>query len=105
MWIKKFRVELKLFFDREFERSVAQQKAQVVLGRARHGIHKLNNRMGDMDRDSFGEAAHIVAVTEAYLREGGGSGTFIWRGRICIHVLCDYDADAVDDPYLFNPSS
>lgn len=94
-WVKPMNIQLTLFFDGEQDREVAQTKAQVVLSRARAAIYKINGSFRDIPRDDFGEKAHVMLINKAYLREGGGSGTFIWRGKIVVQFLTDVDLQDV----------
>lgn len=86
-FLKKFNVELRLFFDNETERSIAQTKAQVVLSRVVHAIHGINGRFHEIPMDTFGEKGHMLSIQNFFLREGGGIGTFIWRGTVEVDVL------------------
>jgi hypothetical protein len=89
--IRRFHVELRLFFDNELERPVAQTKAQLILSRAEHALHMMNANMAAVGIDTFGEAAHMLQASSSYLREGGGPGTFIWRGEVKVDVLTSLD--------------
>lgn len=93
--LKRFHIDLRLFFDNELERSVAQVKAQVVLSRVLHAIHMLNSRMNTIPNDSFGEGAHLVQTQNSYLRESGGPGTFIWKGTVRVEFLTSLDASEI----------
>jgi hypothetical protein len=90
-WMQRFTVELRLFFDNEYDRPVAFEKSQVVLSRAHHALHMMNIKMHNYPRDSFGMKAHAVQVHDTYIREGGGEGTFIWRGELKVEFLCEFE--------------
>ena len=81
-WMAKFHIELKLFFNQELEREVAQIKAQVILSRAHRAIMRMNATMRNIPKDDFGGKAIRAEVVDSYLREGGGVREFIWRGKM-----------------------
>lgn len=90
-WVKTLQVQFKLFFDGQTDRRIAQERAQIVLSRARHCLHWLNRDFRTIPRDSFGEKAHATIIQNAWLREGGGEPTFIWRGELKQMFLCDVE--------------
>jgi hypothetical protein len=83
-WLKRFRAELQMYFDGEIVREVARTKANVVLARAIHAILTMSM---NIPTDSFGETISNVQVTQAHISEGGGEGTYIWRGEILFEFL------------------
>lgn len=80
---RRFRVELKLFFDGELERDTARRKADAVLARLEHAI--LTTPLPPPD--DFGESAYMVGIDKSHLYEGGGEGTFIWRGSVWLEFM------------------
>lgn len=89
-WVRRFKVELALYFDRELDRDVAREKAMVIYSRAKNLLKKM--RMPDY-KDDFGERAHYLQIPSSYLFEGGGVGTFIWRGEIFLEFLTEQEYD------------
>lgn len=83
-WMRRFIIELELFFDGELDRDVARTKAQIILSRSEQSLIDMPV---STDADSFGEQAHELQIADSYLREGGGEGEFIWRGKIFLEVL------------------
>lgn len=92
-WMRRFKLQLALYFDRELDRSVAREKAMVVYSRTKNLLKSMP--IPDY-RDDFGERAHYLQISKSYLFEGGGEGTFIWNGTIWIEFLTNqtYDYDA-----------
>lgn len=83
-WRRRFMVELSLFFDNENNRDVARTKANVVKSRAHWALMRSPLPQG---QDNFGESAHMLQVCNSWIREGGGEGTFIWRGELKFEVF------------------
>lgn len=85
----RFQVEFKLFFDGDYDRDESRRKANVVLSRTKQAIMTID--LHSLSTDSFGERAHMVSVYRHKISEGGGEGTFIWRGDISVEFLCGQD--------------
>lgn len=84
-WIRRrFKAEFQLFYRNERERDVARQSANIVKSRAEKALETMPL---DIGKDSFGEAAHYIQVWDSWIDEGGGPGTFIWRGFLRFEVL------------------
>lgn len=82
--VRRFTLQLEFFFDGESERDPPRQKANVILSRLEYSLYGMEMPQGV---DDFGEHAILLQVPESYLEEGGGEGTFIWRGHARIEVL------------------
>jgi hypothetical protein len=79
-YLKRFVIELSLFFTRENQRARAQEKANAVLSRAVWAFLTMN--VPD-EVDDFGEqATGQFQVLDHWIEESGGKGTFVWRGEI-----------------------
>jgi len=83
LYWRKYTTELKVFI-RTRERETARRIANVVLNRAENTLWRELGRIGP---DSFGEGVIITFVTNSYIREGGGPGTFTWLGEIRFQTL------------------
>lgn len=85
-YVRRFIVELRLFFEGEQDREVAQVKSNVVLGRAEYAIHQMNHNsiIRKIPVDSFGEKLFEIQTRKSYISEGGGTGTFVWRGKLFV---------------------
>jgi hypothetical protein len=91
-WLLRFFVEFRMFFENEPNRDNAFRKSQLVLFRTMHAISMLNNgNFRATPRDSFGFKPHQVQIRESFVREGGGPGTFIWRGELKIEFLSSFE--------------
>ncbi len=91
-WLLRFFVEFRMFFDNEHVRANAYRKGQLVLMRTMHSISMLNDgNFRAVPRDSFGFKPHQVQIRESYAREGGGPGTFIWRGDLKVEFLTSFE--------------
>jgi hypothetical protein len=84
--LRRFRVELALFFSGERDRDVARTKAHVVLSRAQHALMTIEMPV----QDSFGESPMLSNVASSYLLESGGPGNFIWRGELKVEFLTSF---------------
>ena len=85
-WMRRFEVELTLFFDGENDRDVARTKANVVLSRTERALITMPMPVG---ADDFGEAAYQIQVRDSFIEESGGEGTFIWSGCVRIEFVTD----------------
>lgn len=83
-WMRRFVIELTLFFDNENEREVARDKAMIIYSRARKATYGTEI---PTDADGFGEQAHMLQIRKGWIREGGGEGTFIWEGKLFVEFL------------------
>lgn len=83
-WRRRFVVEFEMFFEGEYDQLVASNKANVVLSRAQHALFTFPI---PQTTDDFGEHAHMVQCDKTYVREGGGEGDYIWRGRMNIEFF------------------
>ena len=83
-WRRRFLIQLNMFFQGEYDRDVARAKAQVVLSRAQHALRRMPI---PATVDDFGESAYAISTDSGYITEGGGEGTFIWRGELKIEFL------------------
>lgn len=81
---RRFVIELRLFFPKEKSRERAQKMANAVLHRAVHALWTMQMPQG---KDDFGESAHAIQVRDHFIEEGGGTGTFIWTGKIKIEFM------------------
>ncbi len=82
----RYQVEFRLFFDGSYDRDESRRRANIVLSRTKWAIMRMSMR--SLSRDSFGERAHMVSVYKYRITEGGGEGTFIWRGDLDVEFLC-----------------
>lgn len=78
-WMRRFTIEFVLFFDGENERDIARNKATIIISHAHKALYNMDI---PTDMDSFGEQAHACQVRQSNALEGGGEGTFIWRGKL-----------------------
>lgn len=85
-WMRRFEIELSLYFDGENDRDVARTKANVVLSRTEQALIYMPMPNG---ADDFNEVPSQIQVRDSYIEESGGEGTFIWRGCIRIEFLTD----------------
>jgi hypothetical protein len=86
MWRRRFLIELSLYFPNEKDRDVARMKTHVVISRAINAL--LTWKPGEtVPQDSFGESVYDIQVCESCISEGGGVGTFIWRGDLKVEFL------------------
>ena len=85
----RFEIEFRLFFDGDYDRDASRTKAHIVLSRAKKALMTIDLRA--VPRDSFGEKPHMISVYEYKITEGGGEGTFIWRGDMKLEVICDQE--------------
>lgn len=83
-WMRRFRLQFELFFDNLFDRNIARQKAMLIGQIVKIAIEKTPIQ-GLID--DFGESAAYVQTYKHYMDEGGGEGTYIWRGQFYIEVL------------------
>lgn len=88
-FLRRFVAEYELFFLGEVDRNNARLKANVIFSRFRKLIVSLP--LTGMS-DSFGETALMVQFTRHVAREGGGTGTFIWRAEHYFEVLTETSA-------------
>lgn len=90
LWLVRFKIQLKLFYNKELERTTAQIKSGVVLTRAHRAITRLNKEMRSIPTDDFGAHPIMVTVVDTFLREGGGVREFIWNGELKVEFLVQY---------------
>lgn len=83
-WMRRFVIELTLFFDGEDNRIVAQQKALIIYSRAQKALTTMDIPTYE---DSFGEQPQMIQLRKSFIREGGGEGTFIWEGKLFVEFL------------------
>ncbi len=86
MWLRRYTVEVKIFDDGQMDRSVTRENAQVVLSRAEKVIRTSLN-LASLGQDSFGESSQRAQVIDSYLRETGGPGAFVWKGKIRFQTI------------------
>lgn len=82
---RMFSCELQFYFDGEFDRDEARRKANAILSRLEYAL-------GDMPlgfHDDFGEVAFMLQTQTSYIEEGGGDGTYIWKGCVDFDVYTD----------------
>lgn len=85
----RFEIEFRLFFDGDYDRDESRTKAHIVLSRAKWALMTIDLRA--IPRDSFGERPHMISIYEMKITEGGGEGTFIWRGDLKLEVIGDQE--------------
>lgn len=83
-WLR-FYVELEMFFI-STDRDESRISANIVLSRAKWAINVMQM---PNEKDDFGSHALHGQVAEAYIVEGGGTGTFIWRGYMKTEFLTE----------------
>lgn len=83
-WMRRFVIELILFYDGEDQRDIAREKSTVLCA---HAQKALFNMPIPQVKDSFGESPLACQVRKLYQTEAGGEGTFIWRSRIFVEWL------------------
>lgn len=90
MWRRYIVVEFEIFFPNSNSRTDARMKANLVMSRARNAIHKwIPGRA--IAPDSFGESVQAVQPVQHWLREGGGTGDFNWRGEMVVEFLTELE--------------
>lgn len=84
-WMRRFIIELILFYDGEEDRQNARKKAVVIASHAHKAMFEMPVPQG---HDSFNEAVdsscQIRKMTQV---EAGGEGTFIWRSHLYVEWL------------------
>lgn len=85
-WLRRFEIELSLFFVGETDQAAATRSANLILSRAQHAL--LGMPIPDIT-DDFGERPLLVDVEDAYLEESGGPGNYIHRGYLRIEFLTE----------------
>ena len=83
-WMRRFVIELTLFYDGEDDRQIARSKSTVICS---HAQQVLFNMPIPQVKDSFGESPLSCQVRKVSQNEAGGEGTFIWRSRIFVEWL------------------
>jgi len=86
MWLRRFTCFYELFYLGESNRDAARSSAYVIFSRFAKVIREIP--MSGLS-DTFGEAAILVRITKQVMREGGGPGSFIWRGEHYIEFLTE----------------
>lgn len=92
-FMQRFRLNLLFHFKGyrgEDGRVDARNLAYVILARIRKTLHTMNMPLHPdtlQPKDDFGEIAIELQVDEFWMREGGGSGNYIWTGEIAFGFL------------------
>jgi len=89
-WLRRFYLELKLFYVGLTDRDEAERRSHTILSRLHYSLMTLPDNALAI-RDSFGETAFELQVREMYIEEGGGIGEFIYNGRLKLELLTDHD--------------
>lgn len=92
-FLRRFYVEMRIYL-RTRDRLYAQQSKNIVQSRAFQALlsGQTHQKIRELAMDDFGETAHFVNIQESFMREGGGPGTFIWKGKIGCQFLTSFDA-------------
>lgn len=88
-WIRRFKVELVMFFENIRRRSDARIRAHLVLARAMREL--MTQDLSEIGADDFGESAWMVEVCQSYLEEGGGDSDLNWRGIMLVEYFTQID--------------
>lgn len=88
---RRYVIQLRLFYESEFDPDVARTKSNVILSRVEHALWTMS--LGGIGRDSFGESPHAVEISESYLRQSGGPGTYIFKGEIKLAFVTSFDPE------------
>lgn len=81
-WLRRFRVELTIFLRSRRDREESREIANVVASRAVSATESMD--LTPIPVDNFNERAWWVSVEKLYLSEGGGEGSFNWRGEMWV---------------------
>lgn len=85
-WRRRFMIKYELFFLGETNRNNARTVANVVFSRFQR---KLKDLPFVGLKDTFGETAVALQTVRQWMKEEGGSGTFIWRGEHWVEFLTE----------------
>lgn len=85
-WLRRMVAEYTLFFIGDVSRTTARSRANVIFSRFKKKLMQLD--VQDLT-DSFGETAIMPQVLRLDTTEGGGPGTFIWRGTHYFEFLTE----------------
>ena len=87
-----FELDLIFHFSGENDRAVARSNAYIVIARLKRALIDMpmptHPETGSI-RDDFGEGAIALEIVSLELRESGGPGSFIWKGKLQIRVLSE----------------
>lgn len=89
-WRRRFIVRYELFFLGETDRNAARMVANVVFSRFQRRIKTMSYSGLN---DTFGEVAIAGQMVRQWMKEEGGTGTFIWRGEHWFEVLTEQGSE------------
>lgn len=87
MWLRRFTVNLNLFWGSKVDREQATQYGSALLSRAESVLTNIS--LLSFGKDDYGEYPLDLRVKKSKLALGGGEGQFISYGKIYFEVLTE----------------